>query len=143
MGMLSSILKERRVLTNVRLTDHQKEVLVRIFSAPNESIAADDAFRGGQPYVEAVHTLQRLGFIDVDSEERTARITETGEQVMKDAYLLDEVGQLTPDAQEFIEQPDEFTSPPTAPGPEQGGEGGGDLGDLGLESFSLIKSLSK
>ena len=104
MGILANILKERRILTNVRLTEHQKEILVRIHSAPNESIAADEALRGGKHYVEATHTLIRLGFIIFNKEERTTSITDSGIQVMKDVYLLDEFGELTDDGQKYIEQ---------------------------------------
>lgn len=94
-----------RVLQTVHLSDFQKKVMVIVKSAQTPQIAFEEMQK--QPADErnniigARDTLQKIGLLAV--EENMIEVTPQGEQVMKDEYLIDEMGELTEEARRFID----------------------------------------
>ena len=156
MGMMTEILNERRILTNVRLTDHQKAVLARTKNAQTPRIATDDT-KKNTSMVTARDQLAKLGLITFDGVETT--LTPQGEQLMKDESLIDDMGELTdsgtesayddkdqPDGQpdEMGDTPgDDTMSDPMGPMGSTPPQGGTPPIPPALETFDLLKSLSR
>jgi hypothetical protein len=160
MGMMTEILNERRILTNIRLTVHQKAVLTRTKVADSGRIATDNTSKNTQ-MTTAREQLAKLGLITFNGVETT--VTDQGIQLMKDESLIDDAGELTDSGNEVAyDDADQPTDEPTddeAPGmdddplgtdpmgtdPMGGDSMGGDSmgGDSMGESFSLIKTLSQ
>lgn len=107
------MINEKQILTNVNLTETQKMVLVKTKSAPTEKVAYEE-ISYGQKTVAARDQLVDLELIEI--EDGRARLTQSGEQLMKDESLLDDTGEITPEAQQYI--------------------------DMKAESLSLIKSVN-
>lgn len=109
-------LKER-FIQNIKLTDHQKEVIAKIVSAPTEKVAANDISQG-RNLVGARDLLVQLGLIEFKDNE-SARLTDKGRTVATEENIIDDSGALTDDGRQFLgaEQPP-------------------------MESFSFIKKLT-
>jgi hypothetical protein len=95
---------EAQTLTNVRLTDHQKSVLANIVSRNNENTTIIDLVANveevhKQNLATAVKTLEKIGLIQLTGKELT--VTDSGMNVMKDEGMVDDMGGLTPDGQEY------------------------------------------
>lgn len=94
-----------RVLQTVHLSDFQKKVLVIVKAAPTPQVAFEEL--QNQPPEErnnitgARDMLQKLGMLEVGPN--SLEITESGEKVMQDEYLVDEMGELTDEAQKFLD----------------------------------------
>lgn len=94
-----------RVIRTLHLSDFQKKVMVIIKSAPTPQVAFEELQK--QPpdernnIVGARNLLQKLGLINVGAG--TLEITQEGEQVMADEYLIDEMGELTPEALSLVD----------------------------------------
>ena len=125
MGMMTEILKERRVLSNLRLTVHQKAVLTRALNAPTPRIATDNTTRNSS-MVGARDQLAKLGLITFDGANTS--ITPEGEALMKDENLIDDGGQLTQDGNEFAFDDEDQPGGEVGPGEEAAGgaDGPGD-----------------
>ena len=151
--MLDEILAEKRILTNIRLTDHQKAVLTRVKIAQSPRIATDNT-KKNTSMDAAREQMIRLGLIAFDGTNTT--ITPQGEQLLKDESLIDDMGELTPDGQEAAyddkDQPQAGQDQPPQDdqmgmdGEQPPAAGGQDMSippSLQGESFSLIRSLGK
>ncbi len=84
---------EKRVLTNVRLTQHQMKVLAMILAAP-DGIAPDEDISKGPNLTSARTMLTKLGMITHDGDNKYS-VSETGMKVAKDENLIDDMGELT------------------------------------------------
>jgi hypothetical protein len=84
---------EKRVLTNVRLTQHQMTVLAMILASP-EGVAPDEDISKGPNLTTARKMLTKLGLITHDGDNKYS-VSETGQKVAKDENLIDDTGQLT------------------------------------------------
>lgn len=96
---------ETQVLTNVRLTDHQKSVLATLISRGNQNTTLVDLTSNvddinKQNMAGAVNTLAKVGLITVNPD-KTLTTTEEGTNVMAQENLVDPSGQLTPDGQKY------------------------------------------
>jgi len=117
------MLKERRTLSTVHLTDIQKEVLVKIHQAPSPTVA-DEQISKGRNYVAARQLLAKLDL--VDTAEDNLVVTDTGLDVMKDEGLVDDAGELTEQGNKYATKGTEQRTPgpgpeiPPPPGPEIG-----------------------
>lgn len=150
MGMMTEILNERRVLTNLRLTDHQKAVLTRAKIAQTPRVATDNTSKNTS-MVAARNQLAKLGLITFDGTN--TEVTPQGEQLMKDEALIDDMGELTQAGTEVAyDDKDQEDPGPDGQEPEQPqaelGSADDELGasgpkdDLSLEStYSFIKTL--
>lgn len=95
---------EAQTLTNVRLTDHQKSVLANIVARNNENTTLVDLVSNieevhKQNIATSVKTLEKIGLIQLTGKELT--VTDSGMNVMKDEGMVDEMGGLTPEGQEY------------------------------------------
>lgn len=88
-----------RELGIIRLTDHQKKVLVRVMNAATEVVAGTEAGRTTQ-LATARDMLTKLGLIDFDGKK--ASVTDKGNEVMQDEGLVDDSGTLTNDGNKFL-----------------------------------------
>jgi len=84
---------EKRVLTNVRLTQYQMTVLAMIIASP-EGIAPDEDISKGPNLTSARTMLTKLGLITHDGDNKYS-VSEIGMKVAKDENLIDDTGQLT------------------------------------------------
>lgn len=116
-----------RVLPGVSLTDNQKRVLAKISASPTPKVAGEEV-SGDQNLVGARDQLAHLGAIEFVAGEAT--ITDKGMQLAKDANLVDDSGQLTPDGEALAytsttgkEDKDKTKQPPTTPPPGAPGMG--------------------
>jgi hypothetical protein len=131
-----------RVLNTIHLSDFQKKVLAITKAAPTPQVAFEELRNQPQDeqrnIVGARDILQKLGLLEVT--DSTIEVTEKGEQVMADEYLIDETGELTAEAQKYLggasgNQAAQQQQPEM--GGEQDMEGGEDLdldADMDLES---------
>lgn len=143
---------EAQTITNIHLSDTQKVVLTKIIASATPT-TAHEAISDGRNLVEARNLLAKLGLIQFD--QGTAAVTPEGEEVMRDENLIDEMGQLTPDGEQYsqVEDPNDLrdekqgVAPPDAGAPEQpvGGEQDVDLElDIGesVNSLNLIREIA-
>jgi hypothetical protein len=84
---------EKRVLTNVRLTQHQMKVLAMILASP-EGIVPDEDISKGPNLTQARKILTKLGLITHDGDNKYS-VSDTGQAVAKDENIVDDTGQLT------------------------------------------------
>lgn len=139
---------EKRVLTNVRLTQHQMTVLAMILAAP-EGVAPDEDISKGPNLTSARTMLQKLGMITHDGDNKYS-VSETGMKVAKDENLIDDMGELTELGNEkaYANQ-DKAPSvsagpggPSDAPAPDAFAQTSTDVGIPGpSESFKFIGNL--
>lgn len=156
-------LTERRILTNIHLGDYQKRVLAKIVAANDERDAYDDVSVGDINMIAARDTLEKIGMIDIDKGAEVVSVTSQGMEAMKKENLVDDMGQLTDEAQDYIyddeDQQAAEPQPGVAPGAEpqqamggrpgamgqqdMGGQGGGpDLDFGGPRMESIIRETS-
>jgi len=145
------------VLTNINLTDNQKQVLVKIQAAATPLMGGREA-RNGTQYIEATKILIDLGLITYANDEAT--VTDAGRNAMRQENLIDDADQLTPHGQQQqqVKPNGVLTAPPPdaqAPSPQKPEDEdpfaspdedpfaapGGD--ENPFESFNLLKDLMK
>ncbi len=85
-------LGEARVLTQVRLTNHQKKVLATIIMSGEDRVH-DEQISGDRNMVGAREFLMRLGWIE-HLEDDWIGITEKGKEIAEQEHLTQD-GQLT------------------------------------------------
>lgn len=93
-----NILNEKRTFTTVRLTENQKKVMTRIVASATEVLAAEEISKG-RGLVAARDLLVKLGLIEF--RDGSATITSSGEKIMKDTNLTDDMGELTEEGNKF------------------------------------------
>lgn len=131
-------LTEKRTLTNVHLTAHQKQALATVFSASSASLAYEHIATGVSNLMGAAKILDDLGLVVIHNDSEIT-VTEAGKTVMRSEGLLDDSDALTADGQKAID---------TAEGPEstpQQPEVGGSVEpstELPMESFALIREIN-
>lgn len=129
-----------RVLKTIHLSDFQKKVLVIVKSAQTPQVAFEElrkqAAEDQSNMNSARDMLQKLGLLQVG--EGDLSVTPQGEKVMQDEYLIDESGELTAEAQKYLEdasgnqdaetQQPQGEDPMGGMGDEMGGEEDMDFG---------------
>lgn len=107
------------ILHTVKLTDHQKEILVRVFTAATPELAKAE-IEFGEKEIAAGDVLNDLDAIEVT--DKSARVTAAGVDLMRQQGILDDQDQLTKEVEQFktgdsinvtddvnIEQPDDMS----------------------------------
>lgn len=130
-----------RILTTLHLSDIQKEVLAKTKAAPNPQLAWEEVTGAKEAtddnFAAARDTLGNLGLLTVG--DGTLEVTDKGLEVMKDAGLTDETGELTDEGQQLAAGDQEQ---PAMPPPDEGGEMDMGMGDeLSFESLSLLQTI--
>ena len=151
----------KRVLHSIKLSQYQSKLLLMAKTAQTPEIAAeqisheDQATRGN--LIGAKESLLKLGLIEVTPNSVT--VTQKGEEVMRDEFLIDDSGNPTAEKGEPLlkmqqeknpPQPDATgQQPPAAPGPGAP-EGGGEMqttDDAGMPAegsiFKMVHDLSR
>jgi hypothetical protein len=123
-GFEMSTINEKRVPTTIKLTDAQTKVLVRVKHSGESERAAYEEATASAKLKAATKLLIDIGAIEIENDE-LARLTEKGEELMKNESLLDDMGELTPEAEKHI------TSGAT-----------GTQSTIPTESFSLFKKIN-
>lgn len=85
-------------LHTVSLTDHQKEVLVRVFTSATPELAKSEV-EFGEKEIAAGEALKNMGAVEVT--DTSARVTATGVDLMRQQGILDDDDQLTQEVEEF------------------------------------------
>ena len=106
-------LYEQRVLANIRLTKHQKQVLAMIIASAEGNVP-DEEISKGPNLTSARKMLTKLGLI-VDTGENRFSVSDKGAQVAKDEHIIDDSGQLTEHGTKLAYGKD--IAPPSGPGP--------------------------
>lgn len=96
---------EASVLTNVRLTDHQKATLATLISRGGDKttlvdLTANIDEQNRRNITTALQTMDRLGLVTVNPD-KTLAVSDIGMQTMQEENLVDESGMLTPEGQEY------------------------------------------
>ncbi len=106
---------EKRILTTIRLTEHQKTVLAMILASPEGNLPDEDISKGPN-LKQARDLLIQLDMITNDGENKYS-VTEKGQKVAKDEDIVDDTGELTEFGQ-GLAYPDQEKEPDaTSPGP--------------------------
>ncbi|TFG96306.1 hypothetical protein E4H12_11360 [Candidatus Thorarchaeota archaeon] len=83
-------------MSTVSLTSNQKRVLAKIVASPTPTVAGEE-ISGDQNLIAARDQLVKLGAVEFVGSE--ASMTDNGQQIARDANIVDEAGQLTPDGE--------------------------------------------
>lgn len=85
-------------LHTISLTDTQKEVLIRVYTAATPELAkAETEF--GEKNIAAADILQHIEAISIN--EKGAFVEETGKELMRQQGLLDDEDNLTDEASQY------------------------------------------
>ena len=103
MKTLREYLPEARVLTQVRLTDNQKQALAVLLSNP-EGRVHDDEISSNRNKAGARDVLLKLGLL-ARGEDDWIEITDKGRQVAEDENLVVDA-QLSPEGEKFASKTD-------------------------------------
>lgn len=122
-------LQEKRVLTNIHLTSHQKRALATVFAASSSSLAYEHITNGPHNLMAAAKILDKLGLLIIHGDDEIT-ITEAGKEVMRSEGLLDDTDTLTDEGQKVMKPKEEE---PGAPPEEQLPP---------MESFTLMKEIN-
>lgn len=104
---------EKRILTTVRLTEHQKTIMAMIFASPEGNLPDEDISKGPN-LKQARDLLVKLGMITNDGENKYS-VTDKGQKIAKDENIVDDTGQLT-ELGQGLAYPDEENKAPEKPG---------------------------
>lgn len=118
-----------RILTTIHLSDIQKETLAKVKAAASPEMAWETIYKGPDDtdnnMAGARDVLGDLGLLTIG--EGTIELTSKGEDVMRGANLLDDMGELTDEGRELAGRGTDEKStaaPPPATPPMGGAEGG-------------------
>lgn len=89
---------EDRTNPIIRPTNNQMKVLTIIKASPTPEVAAAEISTGSN-LLAARDMLVKLGLISI--EDNQARVTDKGEEIMKNQNLVDETGNLTPEGEKY------------------------------------------
>ena len=123
---------EKRILTTVRLTEHQKTVMAMILASPEGNLPDEDISKGPN-LKQARDLLIQLSLITNDGENKYS-VTEQGQKVAKDENIVDDSGELTEFGQGLAYPDEENTAEPEAA--EPGGFGGGPSDEPASDPFA-------
>lgn len=120
-----------RIIQSIHLSEYQARVMLVVQQAESPELAfvelGNQDPRIEQNLLGARDALSKIGLIEMTDSSLT--VTEQGEQVMRDEFLIDESGQPTEKGNEILqrntdEKPPEEQGPADTP-PEDMGAGGG------------------
>ena len=97
MRPISEILEER----SMNLNNTQKGIIASMAVAPTEEMAYG-VLTGARNAVSERRTLQRGGFIEVDDDNKRARLTSSGRDVLTSENLMNDDGTLTDRGEELV-----------------------------------------
>lgn len=127
-----------RVLQTVHLSDYQKKVLAIVKASATPQVAFEELQKQPpeeeQNIIGARDMLQKLGLVEIGPH--SLEITPSGEKVMQDEYLVDEMGELTDEARKFL---DDASGNQEADTQQQGEMGMGN--EMGMAEPSPFESL--
>jgi len=109
---------EKRILTTIRLTQNQMQVLAMILASPEGNLPDEDISRGPN-LKQARDLLIQLDMITNDGENKYS-VTEKGKKVAKDENIVDDMGELT-ELGQGLAYPDEDKKEPDPSSPGPGG----------------------
>ncbi|MGI0075883.1 MAG: hypothetical protein ACREAU_00575 [Nitrosopumilaceae archaeon] len=124
------------MLTNIHLTQHQKQALATIFAASSATLAYEHISNGVSNLMAATKILDDLNLVIISDDDKIT-VTEEGKSTMRDEGLLDDTDALTDEGQKAIDSgaPEASEQPPTEPEVpiEQ---------EPPMESFPLIREIN-
>lgn len=106
---------EKRILTTIRLTQNQMQVLAMIIASPEGNLPDEDISKGPN-LKQARDLLIQLDMITNDGENKYS-VTEKGQKVAKDEDIVDDMGELSELGQGLAYPDDKKEPAPTGPGP--------------------------
>jgi len=109
---------EKRILTTIRLTQHQMQVLAMILASPEGNLPDEDISKGPN-LKQARDLLIQLDMITNDGENKYS-VTEKGQNVAKDENIVDDMGELS-ELGQGLAYPDEDKKEPAPSSPGPGG----------------------
>jgi len=109
---------EKRILTTIRLTQNQMQVLAMIIASPEGNLPDEDISKGPN-LKQARNLLIQLDMITNDGENKYS-VTEKGQKVAKDEDIVDDMGELT-ELGQGLAYPDEDKKEPAPTSPGLGG----------------------
>jgi len=161
-----NIINEKEIETAISLGNTQKYVLAKLIASETEQMAYEAVSRG-RNIVAARDQLAGQNLMFFDDENQSASITDVGTEVLKKEGLVDDMGQLTEQGNQFAyaespedieeigaqnaspEMPQQATpdmKPSTPMGDGQGSAGMGALdvggGEAPMESWSMISEMN-
>ena len=98
MRRVDQILFER----GLNLDDTEKAIIASMAISPSEEMAYA-VLTGARNSVTAGNSLERAGYIEVDEQNKQARLTPRGEEVLTSENLTDETGELTDRGKELVD----------------------------------------
>lgn len=101
MKSFKQFIEETEILQTFTPTDHQKIVMLKVLMAETPRLAADVTV-GNSEMTEAERILKDIGILQ-DFEDGI-QLTDSGMQVLRDLYLIDESDQPTEEANELLQQ---------------------------------------
>jgi len=152
-------ISEVQVLTNVRLSHAQKYVLAKLMLPNQTPLIAYTNVSTGKNVVANRDVLVKLGMVIVGANE--AEITEQGKAALQNENLVDDMGNLTPQGEQYAyakdlaaveqiaaqEKPPEMPSPEAEPAqePKPMGIAPEDTrsAEISFESWSMISSIQE
>lgn len=107
---------EKRILTTIRLTQNQMQVMAMILASPEGNLPDEDISKGPN-LKQARDLLIQLDMITNDGENKYS-VTDKGQKVAKDENIVDNMGGLTEFGQGLAYPDEDKKEPdPTSPGP--------------------------
>lgn len=92
-------INEVQVLTNIRLSHAQKFVLAKLMLPNATPLTSYESVSSGKNVVANRNVLIKLGMVKVGANE--AQITEKGKDALKNENLVDDMGTLTPQGEQY------------------------------------------
>jgi molybdopterin biosynthesis enzyme len=84
-----------------RLNNTQKGIIASVAVSATPEIAYG-VITGARNTVESSDELERLGYIEVNDETKTATLTQRGQEVLRAENLTDDMGELTDRGEEIL-----------------------------------------
>jgi hypothetical protein len=108
-----------RVLQSIHLSDYQAQAMLIAFQAETPELAfaemGQQDKRIESNLLSARDTLAKIGLLEIG--ENTIAVTPQGEEVMRDEYLINEIGDITEKGEELLQREEKEISPPADQGP--------------------------
>lgn len=124
-----------RLLNTIRPSTYQKKVLAKILSAATPKLAAAEISRD-QNLISARDMLAKLGAITFTHD--SAELTDIGQRLATSENICDDSGQLTDVGNQLLANGNQQAPQQTAPAPEMGDAG---LGDIGFGESATLTAL--
>lgn len=89
------------LLEQMRLNNSQLGAIASIAISPTPEMAYG-TLTGARNSVSDRNALERAGYINVNDQDRTATLTDSGQDVLRSENLMDDTGELTERGEEIV-----------------------------------------